>query len=239
MVDSIAMRARGALGGVVFLAACTGQVIQDPPSARGGSRSSTIASGVTVGTTGNGTAIGAGGMTDGATSSGAGGESSGGAGNGGASAGGAGGRGGSGGRASGGGAGTMGSGGGAGSSNLEQLCVDTINMYRATLGLTPYTRWTGEETCADGQAQSDSMTNTAHGAFGKCTEGAQNECPGWPMPANTAITGCLQSMWNEGPGSDFNTHGHYINMSSTQYKQVACGFYTTSAGKIWSVQDFK
>ena len=46
-------------------------------------------------------------------------------------------------------------------------------------------------------------------------------------------------MWNEGPGSDFNTHGHYINMSSTMYKQVACGFYTTAAGKIWAVQDFK
>jgi hypothetical protein len=112
-------------------------------------------------------------------------------------------------------------------------------MYRATLGLAPYTRWTAQETCADGQSQSDSQTGTAHGAFGKCTENAQNECPGWPQPIDKAITGCLQAMWNEGPGSDFNTHGHYINMSSTKYTQVACGFYTTAAGKIWSVQDFK
>jgi hypothetical protein len=129
--------------------------------------------------------------------------------------------------------------GGTGAGNPEQLCVDTINMYRATLGLPPYTRWTAQETCADGQSQSDSMTGTAHGAFGKCTENAQNECPGWPQPIEKAITGCLQAMWNEGPGSDFNTHGHYINMSSTKYTQVACGFYTTAAGKIWSVQDFK
>ncbi len=196
--------------GFLLVAACTGEIVQDPPSGKGGSRSTTVATGVTIGTTGNGTAIGTGGSSSVATSSSTGGASTGGSG-----------------------------GAGGGTSNVEQLCVDTINMYRATLGLTPYTRWSAEETCADGQAQSDSQTNTAHGAFGKCTEGAQNECPGWPTPASTAITGCLQSMWNEGPGADFNTHGHYINMSSAMYKQVACGFYTTAAGKIWAVQDFK
>jgi hypothetical protein len=53
------------------------------------------------------------------------------------------------------------------------------------------------------------------------------------------ITGCLKAMWEEGPG-DFNGgHGHYINMSSTEYALVACGFYTTPSGDIWSVQDFK
>jgi hypothetical protein len=210
MADAIARTARGAVLGFLLVAACNGEIVQDPPSGRGGSQTTTVATGVTIGTTGSGTAIGTGGSSNVATSSGAGGANTGGSG-----------------------------GAGGGTSNLEQLCVDTINMYRATLGLTPYTRWSAEETCADGQAQSDSQTNTAHGAFGKCTENAQNECPGWPMPANTAITGCLQSMWNEGPGADFNTHGHYINMSSTMYKQVACGFYTTAAGKIWAVQDFK
>jgi len=134
-------------------------------------------------------------------------------------------------------AGNGGSGGSPGS--VQQLCVDTINMYRATLGLAPYARWTAEETCGNAQAQSDSQTGTAHGAFGMCTESAQNECPGWPAPPETMILGCLQLMWNEGPGADFATHGHYINMSSTQYRQVACGFYTTPAGRIWSVQDFK
>src|SRR5437868_11160917 len=238
MADAIARAARGAVLGFL-LVACTGEIVQDPPSGKGGSRSTTVATGVTIGTTGNGTAIGTGGSSDVATSSSAGGANTGGAG-GSSAAGGSGGRGmgGSGGRANGGAAGT-GGGVGGGTSNVEQLCVDTINMYRATLGLAPYTRWNAEETCADGQAQSDSQTNTAHGAFGKCTENAQNECPGWPMPANTAITGCLQSLWNEGPGADFNTHGHYINMSSTMYKQVSCGFYTTAAGKIWAVQDFK
>jgi len=49
---------------------------------------------------------------------------------------------------------------------------------------------------------------------------------------------CLQQMWNEGPGADFQAHGHYINMSSTKYTKVACGFYKTSNGSIWAVQDF-
>jgi hypothetical protein len=93
--------------------------------------------------------------------------------------------------------------------------------------------------CADSQAQSDSQTGTAHGAFGSCAEWAQNECPGWPGPAATMTTGCLQAMWNEGPGADFETHGHYINMSSTKYTAVACGYFTMPSGKIWSVQDFK
>jgi len=52
------------------------------------------------------------------------------------------------------------------------------------------------------------------------------------------ITGCLDAMWKEGPG-DFAGHGHYINMSSDRYTLVACGFFTTSDGRMWSVQDFK
>ena len=44
---------------------------------------------------------------------------------------------------------------------------------------------------------------------------------------------------DEGPGTDFSTHGHYINMSSTKYSAVACGFYQTPGGKFWAVQDFK
>ncbi|HEX9296092.1 MAG TPA: CAP domain-containing protein [Polyangiaceae bacterium] len=140
-----------------------------------------------------------------------------------------------------GGSGTGGSGGSGGSpiGGAKQLCVDTINKYRATLGLPAYARWTEQEACADSQAESDSQTGTAHGAFGRCTEFAQNECPGWGGTPESMITGCLQAMWNEGPGSDFNTHGHYINMSSTKYTKVACGFYTTAAGKVWSVQDFR
>ncbi len=123
--------------------------------------------------------------------------------------------------------------------SAEALCVATINMYRATLGLAPYARWDAKESCSDQEAQSDSMTGTAHGAFGQCGESAQNECPGWPAPPAGMIKNCLAQMWAEGPGSDFPTHGHYINMSSTQYTKVSCGFYQTSASNVWAVQNFQ
>jgi hypothetical protein len=53
------------------------------------------------------------------------------------------------------------------------------------------------------------------------------------------IGSCLKMMWDEGPGSDFSKHGHYINMSNPNYTQVACGFYTKPDGGVWSVQDFR
>ena len=108
------------------------------------------------------------------------------------------------------------------------------HAFRATKGLPPYARWKNEESCVDGQAKSDSESGTAHGAFGKCGEWAQDECPGWPGTPSSMIGSCLQDMWNEGPGG-----GHYDNMANTKYTQAACGFYTTPSGKVWAVQDFK
>lgn len=117
-------------------------------------------------------------------------------------------------------------------------CVEAINAYRATLSLPPYTRWKAGEACADDEARQDSQTGTAHGAFGQCGEHAQNECPGWPSVEAT-VTGCLDMMWAEGPGEPFSAHGHYINMSSTQYTEVACGFYEMPSGSVWAVQNFR
>ena len=82
-----------------------------------------------------------------------------------------------------------------GDGTVEQLCVDTINSYRASLNLPPYKRWVAAENCADGQAQSDSASGVAHGAFQKCTENAQNECPGWTGPPEQMIPQCLAMMW--------------------------------------------
>lgn len=120
-----------------------------------------------------------------------------------------------------------------------QVCVDEINRYRATLGLPALARWRDAEACASDQARQDSETGEAHGAFGQCGEWAQNECPGWPMPWEESIVDCLALMWAEGPGEDFNLHGHYINMSNPEYTEVACGFYLTPFGDYWSVQDFR
>ena len=120
----------------------------------------------------------------------------------------------------------------------RQLCVDTINMYRATLGLPPYARWSDAEKCTDDEAASDGATNTPHGAFGMCGEWAQNECPGWPGPPEQSLPQCLEQMWAEGPGQDFNMHGHYINMSSEMYTKVACGFAEVN-GEFWMIQNFQ
>jgi len=129
---------------------------------------------------------------------------------------------------------------GPGPNSIQQHCVDQINSYRKTLNLPPLARLSASEACADGEAKSDAMSMKAHGAFPSCGEYAQNECPNWPTGnLQQSLDGCLQMMWNEGPGADFSTHGHYINMSSTQYTKVFCGFYDLGNGKFWSVQDFR
>jgi hypothetical protein len=46
-------------------------------------------------------------------------------------------------------------------------------------------------------------------------------------------------MWDEGPGEPFSAHGHYINMTNPAYGMVACGFFETPSGAVWSVQNFQ
>jgi hypothetical protein len=116
--------------------------------------------------------------------------------------------------------------------SAEDICFDTINAYRKTLNLPPYQRWSDAERCVSAQAESDSKTDQAHGAFGQCGEYGQNECPGWPGPSEAMIRDCLQRMWDEGPGG-----GHYENMRSSHTK-AACGFHTLPDGSVWAVQDF-
>ena len=121
-----------------------------------------------------------------------------------------------------------------------QDCVNRINQFRWECQcMGPLGRWSAGEACASMDAEYDS-TRTPHAGFtaGICNSGfAQNECPGWPsIPAT--IDGCLQQMWDEGPGP-FATHGHYINMTNPMYTEVACGFYTTPGGQVWAVQNFR
>jgi hypothetical protein len=120
----------------------------------------------------------------------------------------------------------------------RQRCVDRINELRDSVGLPPYERWMDGESCADDEAKRDGEANRAHGAFGSCGEWAQNECPGWGS-LDSIVSGCLDLMWSEGPGADFATHGHYINMTSTSYTGVACGFHVMGDGSVWSVQNFR
>jgi hypothetical protein len=120
-----------------------------------------------------------------------------------------------------------------GGTTAAEICVNTINEYRKTKGLPLYARWTEAESCSDQQALSDGQTRKPHGAFGRCQEMGQNECPGWPGPPETMIPQCLKSMWGEGPGG-----GHYEAMASTRFTKVACGF-ANGQGGIWTVQNFR
>jgi len=140
----------------------------------------------------------------------------------------------------------------------RQLCVDTINQFRAEKGLVPLSRWTEAESCTDQQATSDETTGSAHGAFGDCDERAQNECLGGGVDR---LGRCLQSMWGEKdqpgcagcdacaaeytsdcPNCDFYGEetgeqcGHYVNMSAEYLTQVACGFSSLGG---WAVINFR
>jgi Cysteine-rich secretory protein family len=130
----------------------------------------------------------------------------------------------------------------ASTGNPYEDCVHRINqLRRACQCLPPLTRWKGGEKCANRHAKHDSK-NGIHAGFNDhiCEpQGlAQNECPAWPS-TERVIDGCLQAMWNEGPGKRFSKHGHYMNMSNDAYAQVACGFARGPDGGVWSVQNFR
>ncbi len=127
-----------------------------------------------------------------------------------------------------------------------QDCVNRINQFRRECQCLPaLQRWTDGEDCADRQAMIDQQTMTAHNGFrmGICSSGGgQNECPGWLGwgSVESTISGCLQQMWDEGPGDFYGPppHGHYINMSSTRFTRVACGFFI-SGSTTTAVQNFQ
>lgn len=116
----------------------------------------------------------------------------------------------------------------------RDYCVQRINQYRASIGRTPLVAVNSAGGCADQQARYDAAANAAHGAFSGCNEFAQNECPGWGGSLGSALPGCLDAMWREGPGG-----GHYENMASQQYQYAVCGIYQTPNGSWWVVQDFR
>jgi len=121
-------------------------------------------------------------------------------------------------------------------------CVTRINQLRWECQCLPaLQRWTEAESCADQDAEYDS-TRPPHAGFsaGICSPRgwAQNECPGW-RSTEQVISSCLQMMWDEGPGEPYSAHGHYINMTNGSYSMVACGFFETADGNVWSVQNFQ
>jgi uncharacterized protein YkwD len=124
----------------------------------------------------------------------------------------------------------------------RQHCVDGINSYRAKVNAPPLKASDKIEAFADTAAKYDA-DHGAHAYFSKTAGGngtafAENAAPGWPRKDFTSLDNlvdhALAAMWDEGPGG-----GHYDNMASTKYTQVGCGFFVTSDGKVWALQDFR
>jgi len=126
---------------------------------------------------------------------------------------------------------------------LESVCVEVINGYRAELSLPALAEWTDSAACFARQAALDFQSRKGHANFGLCKEAAQNTCPAWMWDESIGgkegtLRRCVESMWNEGPGTDYSKHGHYINMTNKAYKKVGCGF-SVKEGSIWINMDFK
>lgn len=122
-------------------------------------------------------------------------------------------------------------------------CVARINQFRWECQcLPPLERWVEAEDCADQQAEYDAMSGEAHaGIRAKICEpsnAAQNECLNYG-PSFGIIDFCFQQMWDEGPGEDFQVHGHYLNMSDPSSSRVGCGRYVAPNGDVTSVQNFQ
>lgn len=134
------------------------------------------------------------------------------------------------------------------SGDLHQDCVDRINQFLTQCACLPaLTRRTDGEACANQMAEYDAAMNEPHaGARANICQpgGSQNECPNYA--SNAQVIGlCMQQMWDEGPpptssctGACYEEHGHFINMTDKDVTKVACGFHTTSSGKVWAVQNF-
>lgn len=126
---------------------------------------------------------------------------------------------------------------------LDSVCVGTINSHRSSISLVPLAHWTDSAPCFSRQADLDFVSGSGHANFGLCKEAAQNTCPGWKSDTTFAARAatmkqCIQGMWNEGPGTPYSAHGHYINMTNTSYTKVGCGIHHEN-GSLWINMDFR
>ena len=126
------------------------------------------------------------------------------------------------------------------------FCVSETNRYRAMNSKPALAENAALEAYAAVGAMDDFNTSPHH--HFSTTQGggiaqAENECPqqgNWQLPPGgdmKALVGqCVAAFYSEGPGSDYNTHGHYINMMGP-YSKLGCGIYQ-SGSKVTIVQDY-
>ena len=129
----------------------------------------------------------------------------------------------------------------------KAFCVSETNRYRAMNSKPALTERAQLETYADTGAMVDYTSNSPHSHFSSTQGGgiafAENECPGhsgWHLPPggdmSMLVGQCVAAFFSEGPGSDYNTHGHYINMMGN-YGTLGCGIYQ-SGNDVTIIQDY-
>jgi len=147
--------------------------------------------------------------------------------------------------------GTAGGDGGNGSGgNLtaKQFCVSETNRYRAMNSKPALTEAANLDAYADTGAMTDYNANSPHSHFSSTNGGgiafAENECPGhsgWHLSPgedmNSLVGMCIAAFYAEGPGTDYSTHGHYINMMGN-YATLGCGIFMASNSDVTIVQDY-
>ena len=138
--------------------------------------------------------------------------------------------------------------GAAGSQDAKQFCVSETNRYREMNGKPDLTEAATLEAFADTGAMTDYNAMSAHSHFSATQGGgiafAENECPGfsgWHLAPggdmNALVGMCIAAFYAEGPGSDYSTHGHYINMMGN-YATLGCGIFQAGNDDVTIVQDY-
>jgi len=125
------------------------------------------------------------------------------------------------------------------------FCVQETNRYRGMNRKPALTASAQLETYADTGAMVD-FTSTPHNHFSSTHGGgiafAENECPKWDLGAQgqgdmqKLVAACIAAFYAEGPGTDYQTHGHYINMMGA-YQTLGCGIFQ-SGTTVTIVQDY-
>jgi hypothetical protein len=114
-----------------------------------------------------------------------------------------------------------------------QICVDAINMQRASIGLEPLDRWFEAERCANNQAQDHDVP---YGNFEYCFEQAQQQCMSPSTSFEVAAQSCAATWFvnldNVTPATKFAGEDP---MTSSNHSKVACGFFKELDGSGWVV----
>ncbi len=134
--------------------------------------------------------------------------------------------------------------------SFQGLCVQFVNEYRATEDLSPLSRASlTQESCTQDQASQDLKSGVAHGHFGSCEEWAQNTAPSvnvaFYKSEEEMLKKYLKMMWVDEKQlvlegvTEYKRIGHYLNMSNTSYKSLACGIaYNENKSTAWINMNF-